>query len=140
MALIKRFEQFYENLSLSSIEGLGDIYHPEIVFVDPISKHYGLDSVKHYFTNLLENTTYCSCAIQATMGMEDQHSVTWKMRFGHPKLNSGREIIVDGITHLKLQDERIIMHRDYFDMGQMVYEQVPILRSVVKKIKSRMNE
>ena len=140
MEVIQRFEQFYENLSLSSIENIADIYHPEIVFVDPISKHHGLASVKSYFTQLLENTTYCNCKIQVIMGADDQFSVTWKMQYAHAKLNRGREVIVDGITHLKQQDDRIILHRDYFDMGQMVYEQVPILRSVVKSIKKRMNE
>lgn len=140
MEVIHRFEQFYENLSLSSIENLGDIYHSEIVFMDPVSNHQGLHNVKQYFTKLLENTTHCNCKIQATMGMNNQFSVTWKMRYGHPKLNSGREIIVDGITHLKHQDDRIILHRDYFDMGQMIYEQVPILGFVVKRIKNRMHE
>lgn len=140
MPVIQRFEKFYENLSLSSIASLGDIYHSEVMFVDPVSKHRGLGSVQEYFTKLLENTTYCSCTIQAIMSTGNQHSVTWTMRYGHPRLNSGQEIIVDGTTHLKQQDDRIIMHRDYFDMGQMVYEQVPLLGFVVKSIKNRMKK
>ena len=139
MEVIQRFEQFYENLSLASLASLDDIYHPEIAFMDPISKHQGLVSVTEYFKKLLENTTYCNCKIQTIIGADNQFAITWKMRYSHPKLNSGREIIVDGITHLEQQQDLIIVHRDYFDVGQMIYEQVPILRSVVKIIKKGMH-
>ncbi len=139
MDVIKRFEKFYENLSLSSVDDLSSIYHPDIVFEDPVSKHKGLVEVESYFLNLLENTSRCDCKIQAIMGQAPQFSITWQMTYAHPKLNSGNEIKVDGITHIQTKDDRIIMHRDYFDLGQMIYEQLPILRNVVKSIKNRMN-
>jgi hypothetical protein len=31
-----------------------------------------------------------------------------------------------------------MFHRDYFDLGEFVYERIPVLNSVVKFIKNRM--
>jgi hypothetical protein len=31
-----------------------------------------------------------------------------------------------------------IKHRDYFDMGEFVYERIPVLRSIIDYIKSRL--
>ena len=54
------------------------------------------------------------------------------------ELNRGNLIHVDGITLLKIRDDKIYFHQDYYDMGQMVYEHVPLLKWVVNKIKSGM--
>ncbi|MBM3418431.1 MAG: transcriptional regulator [Bacteroidetes bacterium] len=29
-------------------------------------------------------------------------------------------------------------HRDYFDLGEMVYEQIPVFGKIIKTMKSRM--
>ena len=59
------------------------------------------------------------------------------MRFAHPKLNGHKEITVTGVSEIKF-DERITYHRDYFDVGSMFYEQVPILKTIIQALKKRL--
>ena len=69
----------------------------------------------------------------------DSHSVNWVMNLTHPKLNKGKSFGVPGATFFKVNEEqKIIMHRDYFDAGIMLYENIPLLGSLVKLIKSRL--
>ena len=140
MEVIHRFEQFYASLSLSSVARLEDVYHHQIEFTDPIATHHGIDNVKRYFTDLLENTKSCQCKIIQTIGSGERYSITWEMQFEHPKLNAGQPITVDGISYLEVKEQRIILHRDYFDVGQMIYEQVPILKWLIRQIKNRMKK
>ena len=47
-------------------------------------------------------------------------------------------ITLDGTTQLKVEDEKIIYHKDYYDLGEMVYEHIPLLGSIIKMIKRRL--
>jgi hypothetical protein len=47
--------------------------------------------------------------------------------------DSDKQITLDGTTQLGVSDDSIIYHKDYYDLGEMVYEHVPILGFVVKK-------
>lgn len=138
MNVIERFTDFYENCTHQSISQLSGIYANNICLIDPVAEHNGLKSVERYFSQLLLNTVSCQCSVQAISGNESNKFVTWNMRFVHPKLNGGRTINVEGITHLKIQNDLIVYHRDFYDMGQMVYEHIPLLRSIIKTIKHRI--
>mgnify|MGYP001788744818 CR=1 FL=1 len=58
-----------------------------------------------------------------------------------PSLNSGREITVDGVSLITFggREGKVISHRDYFDMGEFIYERVPILSTVIRIIKNKMS-
>ncbi|GAA6185638.1 MULTISPECIES: nuclear transport factor 2 family protein [Alteromonadaceae] len=138
MSVLKKFENFYRNLSLQSIAHLGDVYAPEATLIDPLSQHQGLKCIKDYFENLLTNTSKCDCLIQHITEVEGDIFVTWKMRIVHPQLNSGKEFEVDGISHLKSANDKIVFHRDYYDLGEMIYEQVPLLKHIIRALKRRL--
>ena len=61
--------------------------------------------------------------------------MTWTMKFTSSKMNKGKPISVDGITMLVIENDKITYHRDYYDLGQMLYENVPLLGLIIKRIK-----
>lgn len=140
MDIIKRFTRFYQNVDEQAVASLNEIYSDNIVFVDPVAKHQGISAVEDYFKNLLENTESCECEIQNILSNANKHMVKWEMNFTHPKLNAGQNVQVEGVTELHTDGDKIIYHRDFYDMGQMVYEQVPLLKTVVKSIKKRLSQ
>lgn len=145
MTAIERFTTFYQALSLNNISQLTDIYSDDVTLIDPVGTHHGLKTLHKYFENLLSGADSSDFAIHqisphVTEPLLEHTSftVTWTMSFATPKLNGGNLIYVDGITLLKIRDDKIFFHQDYYDLGQMVYEHVPILKWVVNKIKSGM--
>ena len=138
MNAIERFTRFYQNVDERAIAALDQIYSENVEFIDPVARHLGLGALEQYFRNLMENTQSCVCQIQCILSDDNKHMVTWEMNFTHPRLNSGRNVRVEGVTELHVADDKIIYHRDYYDMGQMIYEQVPILKSVVNGLKKRL--
>ncbi len=145
MSVIDRFSEFYNHLAVSDTHLLADIYSDDITLIDPIGTHHGLAKVTEYFTLLLRNAKQCDFAIHNIAAHESHpaiahaaYTVTWTMSFATPKLNGGDTIHVDGITLLKVANDRIFFHQDYYDLGQMVYEQIPILKFIVNKIKTGM--
>ena len=124
------------------MEDLSSLYHQDIQFVDPITTHRGLDAVKAYFAGLLESTASCRFDIHSLIEpVENQrsqysHIAEWTM---HLTLRKQTKVIsVDGVSLLRVADGKIIYHRDYYDLGEMVYEHIPVLKQILKIIKKKL--
>ncbi|MFT7259643.1 MAG: hypothetical protein ACI9MS_001505 [Glaciecola sp.] len=149
MSAIKKFESFYTDLASMKIEELADLYSSDVTFIDPIAAHSGITAVEEYFTKLLDNAKYCVFtihSIEQTISIqteiESQRStnetcylVSWKMSFTSARINKGQPIHVDGVSQLRIENDKITYHRDYYDLGQMIYENIPLLGRLIKRIK-----
>ena len=135
--IVENFCLYYKEFNQDSIAGLDRIYDQNAVFEDPIGKVEGLNDLKHHFSKMMSNVSYCRFSITDVVANAGQAFITWTMRFAHPKLNGHKEITVSGVSEIKF-DERITYHRDYFDVGSMFYEQVPILKTIIQALKKRL--
>jgi hypothetical protein len=56
------------------------------------------------------------------------------------KLNGGKPFSVEGNSVIVFggPEGKAIYHRDYFDMGEFVYERIPVLGALVRYIKEQM--
>ena len=61
----------------------------------------------------------------------------WIMSYQHPKLAAGRSIDVAGISHIRFE-EKIFYHRDYYDLGEMLYEHIPLYGWITRRLKARL--
>ena len=135
--IVENFCLYYKEFNQDSIAGLDSIYDQNAVFEDPIGKVKGLNDLKRHFSKMMSNVSYCRFKITDVVANDGQAFITWTMSFAHPKLNGHREITVTGVSEIKF-DERITYHRDYFDVGSMFYEQVPILKTIIQALKKRL--
>jgi len=135
-----KFQMIYQNLSKDNLLSLKDIYHDDIVFQDPLHKVEGLTDFIAYFENLYTHVTSCTFEITHIMNTSNEAAVYWEMRYQHPKLNSGKMILVTGHSHIKSEDGKVIYQRDFLDVGAMIYEHVPLLGKVIRYLKQRMNK
>ena len=136
--IVEQLERLYDNLNEDSIGMLDEVYHDEVTFADPIHHVQGIENLKTYFRNTIKGIDYCHFAFAERARQGDDVFVSWQMRLKHPSLAKGREIVLPGVSHLQLVDDKIISQVDYYDAGAMVYEHVPILGTVIKKIKTRI--
>ena len=139
MDIIQKFSTFYTDLASMKIDDLCSIYEKNVVFIDPIDTHHGIDAVKSYFSRLLQNTENCQFTIHSIDKIVEKSVVIkWTMTYSTKRLNGGNPVNVEGITWLDLAEDKIILHRDYFDLGQMIYENVPLLGFFIKKVKGQL--
>ncbi|MGQ8365045.1 nuclear transport factor 2 family protein [Glaciecola sp. 1036] len=139
MHLLDKFSTFYSDLASMKVDKLSEIYSQNVVFADPVGRYEGISAVENYFTKLLKNAKYCEFDIHDKLSTTDGHHViTWTMKYISSRINNGKPVSVDGITWLETQDNKITLHRDYYDLGQMAYEHVPILGYFVKSVKRRI--
>jgi hypothetical protein len=54
-------------------------------------------------------------------------------------LNGGKPILLQGNSYIKFSDDNLVVyHRDYFDMGEFIYEHVPVIGWIIKKVKAKL--
>ncbi len=137
-AIINAFIDMYQKLNKDNLFLLRQVYRDDIQFRDPIHQVNGIEALTRYFDNMYQNVTHIEFDIKEVVVSKhnDQAALYWTMSYSHPKLSKGQLINVEGMSQLKL-DDKIYSHRDYFDLGQMLYEQIPFLGGLIGILKNR---
>ncbi len=132
--------RFYSELNKDNLNRLEEIYHSNVVFEDAAHRIESYHSLLTYFQNLYQNVDRCQFDIAEQYQSGNAGFLTWTMHLQHPNLAGGNQVNVKGISHLKFDEGKIIYHRDYFDLGEMLYENLPLLGSVIRMIKRRLGQ
>lgn len=141
MNVIERFCEIYADICQIAPDDLGSIYGKDIVFTDPITTHHGLEALQAYFSQLLHHAESCRFDIFNIAKCHENHGdithvANWTMTLVLSKSN--KVIHLDGTTQLTVKEDIIVYHKDYYDLGEMVYEHIPILGFLIKKIKRKL--
>jgi hypothetical protein len=135
-AIIEQFVSIYANLNSGNVDELDKVYHSSIEFIDPIHHLSGLPEVKKYMHHMYENITDYQLTVLDCVQGESTAYLTWTLQFRHPKLNGGKKIEFEGVSKLDF-NEKIYKHQDFYDLGAMLYEHIPMFGSLVKIIKTK---
>ncbi|MCG8587797.1 MAG: nuclear transport factor 2 family protein [Proteobacteria bacterium] len=133
--LIERFKSAFHELYPGVEMGLREIYAPSIVFEDPAHRVEGVVALEAYFDKLNAGLVTGRFQFAPAVVSEGCAALPWRMTLNvrRPKL----VVEVDGISHLTFDQGRITHQRDYFDLGQLLYERIPILGGIVRAIRRR---
>lgn len=134
--ILSSFVEIYGKMSSENLHLLDDIYDDNIVFCDPIHQIDGLSALRNYLGGMYQNVSNYEIDILTSIGNSNAAFLEWTMKFSHPSLNKGNQIEFAGVSKLKF-NEKVYFHQDYYDLGAMLYEHIPLFGSLVKKIKQR---
>lgn len=135
----QRIEKVFNELRADNVDILDNFYAPNALFIDPIGRHKGIDEVKGYYKGIYEGVTDIKFEFSDIISNGSNHVGVWKMILRTPNLNSGKPVILHGNSVIKFNENGLVSyHRDYFDMGEFIYEHIPVLGSVTKYIKKRL--
>ena len=135
---LQKFADNFCALNKTNLHRLPELYASDISFTDPLHHISGIVALHAYFEQLYDNVSAIKFDIHAHDCVSDTEGyLRWTMHFSHPRLRGGQTISVKGCTHLKWRD-KVYYHHDYFDAGAMLYENVPVLGSVIAWLKIRL--
>ncbi len=136
-AWLINFIEIYQQLSTDNLHLLGDIYHQDIIFIDPMHQLAGFEHLRDYFSKLFQQLSYCEFKIEQVIAQGSEAAIYWQMSYQHPRLNSGEVVFVQGSSHIRGEGDKVIFHRDYLDLGAMLYEQLPLFGRIISWFKHR---
>ena len=133
---MEKFLEMYQKLSGENLDTLQSVYREDIRFIDPSNVIVGIDNLTSYFSALYKNIDSIDFSFHQPLILENKGYVSWEMTFRHSRLAGGKPITVEGVTYLEFDDKGMVFHhRDYFDLGAMLYEHIPLLGRLLKSIK-----
>lgn len=137
---LETFKTFYDKLDKNTLNRafLETVYTQDVVFEDPFHQINGLNALHSYFAEMYENVKEISFDWIDSSNDGKQAFITWTMSYSHPFINRGKPVQVNGVSRLVFKDGLVSSHRDYFDGGQMLYEHIPALGMIVRKLKKRL--
>ena len=131
------FIEIYQSLGVDNLDLLHQVYHQDIFFQDPLHEIQGFSELSKYFRALYTHLTQCDFIITEVLCSQEAAAIYWRMDFTHKKLNHGKQVSIEGHSKIKGREDLVYYHRDFVDLGAMLYEHIPFLGVVIKSIKKR---
>ncbi|GGE73145.1 transcriptional regulator [Streptosporangium jomthongense] len=134
-AVLEEFRVLFNQLDKGNLGKLPTVYSGDIRFIDPLGSVEGIDALNHYFAGAYANVISCRFEFDDSVVQGRFATIPWLMHLRHKRIRGGREIQVAGISHLEIEAGKICYHRDYFDAGQLLYENLPVIGGVIRWVK-----
>lgn len=131
-----RFRAMFTVLRPDSRMDLDGLYAHEVVFDDPLHHAEGLPALRAHFERLNANLREARFEFTDEVVSDGAAVLAWTM---YVDLARGprRTIAVDGVSYLQFGD-KVTRQRDYFDVGAMVYEQLPVVGAFLRFVRRQI--
>lgn len=136
-SLLQDFKAFYQDASPASFDKLDRLYTQDVEFRDPLHTLHGILAFKSYLKSVYASSSAVHFDYLEEHSGEHWASITWLMTYSHGSLGGGRPLQLRGTTQIRFSD-RIFYQEDFFDVGTMVYQHVPVLGPVIRFINRRI--
>jgi ketosteroid isomerase-like protein len=131
---------YFENLAPNNLAQLQDYYAPQARFKDPFNDVTGLTAIRRIFEHMFVALIGPRFVVTQHICQGDQCFLTWEFRFEFRGFHKGQEQVILGASHLVLDEHGlVVLHRDYWDAAEELYEKLPWVGGLMRWLKRRAN-
>jgi steroid delta-isomerase len=135
---VMRIVDFFERLSPADLPRFGDYYAVDARFKDPFNEVQGLPAITAVFAHMYRALEAPRFVVKDIVADGEQCFLSWDFLFRFKRFAPGIDQTVRGATHLHFAaDGRIVLHRDYWDAAEELYEKLPAVGALMRWLKRR---
>lgn len=135
---VRRLTQLYEQLSPATLEHLDSYYAPNARFKDPFNEVEGISAIRHIFEHMFSTLEDPRFVVTDSLTQGDMAFLTWEFHFRFRRWNQLVEQCIQGATHVHFDKQgRVVLHRDYWDAAEELYEKLPVLGGFMRWLRRR---
>ena len=143
-ARVARIVEAFETLTPADVARMGEFYAPDAVFKDPFNEVRGVREIERIFSHMYVALDAPYFVVKDVLVQGDQCFVVWDFLFRFKTMQRGVDQCVRGGSHLVFKPGadgvwRIDLHRDYWDAAEEMYEKFPLVGSLMRWLKNRVN-
>ena len=136
MDSLTEFKEWFLNLNESTLENIGSYYDENVFFKDPFNEFNGREKLKKLFIHMFITLKNPHFVFIDNIENSEGIFLTWDFIFSY----KGNLFKIHGSSHLKLNEEnKIIYHRDYWDVGEELLLKIPIIKSLYGLFQSKLS-
>lgn len=135
------FRRFFADFSPAKIEVLLDqTYAADVWFNDTLKTIRGRQDLRHYLAESAAAVESCQVTVdEVTRTAQGEYLLRWTMTIRFKRFKRGQDTTTIGISLLRFDSEgKVLMHQDFWDATQGIFEHVPVLGWMIGKIKRRL--
>lgn len=126
---------WFEAMSEASLASIDQIYAVDAHFCDPFNDVKGLAAIAAIYGHMFENLTAPRFVITEIIEQDQRLFMAWQFLFQW----RGQSFDIPGGTRFRLDgDGRVADHQDYWDVAQGLYEKLPVLGWLLKRLRQKM--
>ena len=136
---VQRVIAAFEALSPGDLEHLGAFYTEDARFKDPFNEVQGLPAIRAVFAHMFVALEAPRFVVTEAIVQGDQCFLVWDFLFRFRRFSREPQTVRGG-SHLKFApDGRVVLHRDYWDTAEELYEKLPAVGALMRWLKRRAN-
>lgn len=135
---LEQFIQRFETLTRDTVGTLSDVYAADAFFKDPFNEVRGHRAIISIFEHMFNQVDEPKFVVVSKIRQGDDAFIAWDFLF-RLKKGSRAEHCIHGSSYLRFgPDGRVNHHRDYWDAAEELYEKIPVLGSLMRFLKRRV--
>jgi steroid Delta-isomerase len=128
----------YERLTPDNVAQIEALYADGASFKDPFNEVRGRRAIRKIFEHMFRQVHAPRFVVHEAMAQGDTAFLTWTLHYRR-KPGTAVEQSIRGCTELRFDaDGKVLLHRDYWDAAEELYERLPLLGTVLRAIKRRL--
>lgn len=132
--------RWYEQLTPETLRDLEHHYAPGARFKDPFNDVQGIPAIAGIFEHMFATLENPRFRITDQVQQGDQAFLVWEFHFRFRNWDTRNTQCVRGASHLRFNAEGlIVLHRDYWDAAEELYEKLPIVGRLMRWLRHRMH-
>jgi hypothetical protein len=139
-AAVARFENFLGNLDEKTARNeTTKVYAPDAYLNDTLKTLHGSAAIREYFIRTAQGLDSMKVTFDDLAVSGRNYYFRWTMETRMKYLARGKTITTIGVTMVRFDPEgRVILHQDFWDSAQGVWDHVPVLGTVIRWIQSKI--
>jgi steroid Delta-isomerase len=130
--------RYFEKLTPAGLSELPDFYDETAFFKDPFNEVTGIADIRKIFAHMFETLVEPKFFITHHIQQDLKAFLVWEFRFKLKNWQRDVEHCIRGGSHLELNESGlIVLHRDYWDAAEELYEKMPVLGILMRALKKR---
>jgi ketosteroid isomerase-like protein len=130
--------RFFETLSPASLDRLPALVTDDIVFRDPFNDVRGIASMRRVFERMFADVAQPRFSVSAAAREGDLAFLRWRFT-GRTRGSAGGSLTLEGVSEVHVaEDGRVWAHIDHWDAAGQVYERLPLLGWMLRRVRRRL--
>ncbi|MFN2382319.1 MAG: nuclear transport factor 2 family protein [Guyparkeria sp.] len=134
-AALERYVAVMQELQADHLDALAMVYADEARFVDPFNDVHGIEAIQAVFAHGFTQCPQMRFVVQSRAVDGNRALLRWRMECDA----SPPGLSIEGMSELVFGgDGRVVEHVDYWDPAAQLYERVPLLGWLMRRIRIRL--
>lgn len=139
-AAISRFEGFLSHLDEKTArEETEKVYAPDAFLNDTLKTLHGSPAIRDYFIKTAQGLESMTVTFDDLAVSGRNYYFRWTMETRMKHLARGKTVRTIGMTLVRFDPKgRVLVHQDFWDSAQGVWDHVPVLGTVIRWIQAKI--